>query len=190
MSRIIGLIGAAGSGKSTVANHLEKKYGAISRALADPLKEIVGKAFSLTGEQLYGTQEQKETVDPRYNVSPRWLFQRIGTEGIRYAFGEDVWVETLLKRARYDRLTVVSDVRFVNEAALLHEQEAILIRLNNTNRISKADPKHASEAEWTLCAYDYEITHDGKTLDDLLTPVDRICYREGVTAITLLGGNA
>ena len=187
---IVGLCGAAGSGKSLVAEHLEKKYGAISRALADPLKEIVGRAFSLSGEQLYGTQEQKETVDPRYNVSPRWLFQRIGTEGIRYAFGEDIWVETLMKRARYDRFTIVSDVRFINEAVLLQQEGAVIIRLVNTNRKSSADPKHQSEAEWTLCPYDYEIVHDGENVETLLTPLDQICYKEGITPTKLVYENS
>lgn len=186
MVRIIGLIGAAGSGKSLVAGHLQEKYGATVRALADPLKEIVGRAFSLTGEQLYGTQEQKETIDSRYNVSPRWLMQRIGTEGVRYAFGEDIWVEQLLKRSRYDKLTAVSDVRFVNEAEGLKQEEALLIRLVNTNRISKADAKHQSEAQWSLCPYDYEIIHDGKTLDTVLTPLDKICYREGITPTRII----
>lgn len=183
--RIIGLLGAAGSGKSTVATHLERNYGAVSRALADPLKEIVGRAFDLTGPQLYGTQEQKETVDPRYNVSPRWLMQRIGTEGVRYAFGEDIWVTELMRRAKQDGLTAVSDVRFVNEASLLQEEGAIIIRLVNTTRQSKADPTHASEAQWSLCPYDYEIVHDGEKLDSLLTPLDAICYREGITQVTL-----
>ena len=186
MTRVIGLIGAAGSGKSLAAEHLQNNYSAVVRALADPLKEIVGRAFSLTGDQLYGTQEQKETIDSRYNVSPRWLMQRIGTQGVRYAFGEDIWVETLLKRAKHDKLTAVSDVRFVNEAHLLKLEEAVLVRLVNTNRVSNADPKHQSEVEWSLCEYDYEIVHDGKTPDSLLTPLDQICYTEGITPTRII----
>lgn len=185
MTRIIGLLGAAGSGKSLATSHLENKYGAVGRALADPLKEIIHRAFDMGGVQLYGTQEQKETIDERYNVSPRWLMQRIGTQGIRYAFGEDIWVEQLLKRARHDHLTAVSDVRFVNEATLLREEGAVIIRLVNTDRKSKADPTHASEAEWTLCPYDYEIQHDGKNKETLLNPLDEICYHEGVTPVRI-----
>jgi hypothetical protein len=183
--RIIGLLGAAGSGKSLVADHLKNKYGATVRALADPLKEIVGRAFSLTDAQLYGTQADKETVDTRYNVSPRWLFQRIGTEGIRYAFGPDIWVETLLKRAVLDDITAVADVRFINESAELRKNGAKIIRLENANNPSKVDSKHQSEAEWSQAEYDYVIRHDGKTLSTLLTSVDEICYGLGVTPVTL-----
>jgi predicted fused transcriptional regulator/phosphomethylpyrimidine kinase len=113
------------------------------------------------------------------------LFQRIGTEGIRYAFGPDIWVETLLKRAVLDDITAVADVRFINESAELRKNGAKIIRLENANNPSKVDSKHQSEAEWSQAEYDYVIRHDGKTLSTLLTSVDEICYGLGVTPVTL-----
>jgi dephospho-CoA kinase len=38
---IIGLVGESGSGKDTVADYLEKKYGAILMRFADPLRETL-----------------------------------------------------------------------------------------------------------------------------------------------------
>lgn len=188
MTRIIGLLGAAGSGKSTVAKHLINKYGAKQYTLAAPLKVIVGRAFSLTDEQLYGTQEQKETVDPRYNVSPRWLFQRIGTEGIRSAFGDDVWWKLLLDKVKQDnpQVAVCDDVRFINEAQGLKDAGAYIIRLESVYK-SKADATHASEAEWSKAPYNVEIKNDGVNMERLLSDVDSVLRAKGITPTNLLG---
>ena len=97
---ILGLMGAAGSGKSTAAKYLVERYGAQRFSFADPLKDMVKAAFDLTEAQVRGTQAEKEAIDPRYNVSPRWLLQRIGTEGCRNTFGKNFWTERTLERIR------------------------------------------------------------------------------------------
>lgn len=189
MTRIIGLLGAAGSGKSLVSKYLIERYDAVQYTLAAPLKQIVGRAFGLTEDQLYGSQESKEKTDPRYNVSPRWLFQHIGTEGIRSVFGPDVWWELLLKKVAQDKpaLAVCDDVRFINEAAGLRDVGgAEIIRLENANNQSKVDSRHQSEAEWSKAPYDFVIQHDGKTRENLLTHVDKICYELGITPTRLV----
>lgn len=42
---IIGLVGETGSGKDTVANHLQEKYGVKLMRFADPLKDSLGTLF-------------------------------------------------------------------------------------------------------------------------------------------------
>src|SRR5678809_1072818 len=103
MTLVIGLAGPAGSGKSSVGAYLAEHYGAHRYAFANPLKELIRRAFDMTEAQLYGTQRDKETKDPRYNVSPRWLMTHIGTEGIRSVFGPDIWAETTLKQICEER---------------------------------------------------------------------------------------
>lgn len=175
---IFGLLGPAGSGKSTVADYTVKHYGAKQYAFADPLKEIVGKAFDLSYKQLYGSQSDKETVDPRYNVSPRWLFQRIGTQGIREVFGPDVWANLTIDRIKKDgvELAVISDVRFRNEATITTLNGRV-IKLNRRPGASKADASHASEAEFDLCVkdehYEHELDNTG-TLQQLYAQVDEL----------------
>lgn len=185
--KVIGLLGPAGAGKSTVAEYLVQKYGARRYSLAAPLKKIVQRAFDLSDEQLYGTQAQKEAIDPRYNVSARWLMTHIGTEGIRGTLGETFWAEHLVRTLRTDRpsLAVVDDVRFVNESHVLREMfmfnsddsESVIWRLEAPWRSSAADPTHQSEAEWLRAEYDYAIAPLGPSLDDLYRLVDDACRR-------------
>lgn len=183
MTRIIGLLGGAGAGKSTVAKYLRDSYNAKIYTLAKPLKEFVGRVFDLTPEQLYGTQEQKETIDPRYGVSPRWLLQRIGTQGFRESFGEDYWVNLCLKNIFEDNhpLAVIDDCRFGNEALHIRDAGGVVWRLNSTKRFSDADPNHQSEAEWVTAPYDDRIAHDGENLAVLLAKVDALCRLRGLT---------
>jgi len=151
--RIIGITGPAGAGKSTVAAYLEQRYGATRYSLAEPLKEIVRRAFSLTYEQVYGTQAEKEAVDPRYGVNPRWLLQRIGTEGIRSVMGADVWALMLRARIASERpeIAVVDDVRFENEASVLRELAGPrwrLWKLRPPITAPSLGQVHASESGW------------------------------------------
>lgn len=167
MRIILGLMGAAGSGKSTVTAHLVERYGAVRYSFADPLKDMVARAFDLSPEQVRGTQAQKEAVDPRYNVSPRWLLQRIGTEGCRATFGESFWTDQTLERIEKGQATlaVIEDVRFVNEAEAIRRvrrdgwaAEGFVWRLECPDRQSSADTTHASEAEYLRAPHDAVIT--------------------------------
>jgi len=189
MTILIGLLGPAGSGKSTVSEYLVKHYGAERYSLAGPLKEIAKNTFDFSYEQLYGTQEQKEAIDPRYNFSPRWLLQRLGTEGLRNVFGKDVWIDLLLKRIQEEKpnLAVCDDVRFYNESKRLrycvteYNETAcnlgrgLVWRLECPWRISKADATHASEAEWSKCEYDYLLSPSQYGVHHLLKLVDEAC---------------
>ena len=92
---ILGLLARSGHGKTTVAQHLVSTYGAEVRSLAGPMKRALQNVFGFSTAQLWGTQAEKEATDPRYGFSPRWLLQRLGTEGLRHEFGEDVHVRAL-----------------------------------------------------------------------------------------------
>lgn len=178
MTKILGLLGPAGSGKSLAAKHLVNRYGAKVYTLAAPLKELVKNAFDLTHDQLYGSQESKEAVDERYNVSPRWLMQHIGTEGIRKVFGPDFWWEYLLKCVERDKPTfaVCDDVRFINEAVGLVNADATIVKLVNEQVKAKSD--HPSEVEWKSAPYDFIINHDGKTPAQLTDALDEIVLND------------
>ena len=167
---IIGLLGQAGSGKTTVADYLVGCYGAKKYAFADPLKELVMRTFDFSRGQVYGTQTEKETVDARWGLSPRQALQRVG-QGMRDVFGPNVWIDHLLRRIQDDGpdVAVVEDVRFVNEAANIRAWggRSEVWRIQNPNRESIADGKHPSEAEWASAPYDQILCPAAKDLDGL-----------------------
>lgn len=178
---IIGLCGPAGAGKSTVAKHLVEKYGAFLYGFAQPLKEMVKRALDFTDEQVYGTQEQKETVDPRYGHSPRWFLQRIGTEGCRATFGDDFWTKQTLDSVyrQHPRLAVIDDMRFINEAnAVLDWEQGFVWRLHpplDTESIDRmaAAGKHTSEAQWRDIDASLEFKPEKRSVPELLALVDK-----------------
>ena len=145
---LIALCGRAGSGKSTVAKFLAEKYGAKTHSFARPLKGIVKDFFGFTDEQVYGTQAQKETVDPRWGMSPRQALQKLGTDCIRKHLGDDVWRDAVLDKIDYsdDSIHVIEDCRFQNEAAGIREKGGVVVKLICPDRRSFADEIHPSEA--------------------------------------------
>lgn len=160
MTRIIALMGPAGSGKSTAASYLVERYGARRYSFAGPLKELVRRAFDLTEAQVYGSQADKEAIDPRYGHSARWLLQRIGTEGGRAVFGDDFWTRMALDAIRKDApaLAVLEDCRFTNEAIAVRTAGGEVWRLQCAGGAQSTDPgTHASEREWREAPADVDL---------------------------------
>jgi hypothetical protein len=196
LTTVIALCGPAGSGKSTVATYLAERYGAQRYGFATPLKEMVKAALDFTDEQVYGTQEQKETVDPRYGHSPRWFLQRIGTEGCRKTFGEDFWTKQCLDMIfrQNQRLAVIEDTRFCNEAeAVLHDDRisGFVWRLWPTVddiALARAEGagKHASEEEWRQVDASLELQPHERGVEYLYKLVD--AAMEMVPLRPLVGG--
>ncbi len=182
LTTVIALCGPAGSGKSTVADYLVTKYGASRYGFATPLKEMVSRALGFTREQMYGTQEQKEAVDPRYGHSPRWFLQRIGTEGCRQTFGEDFWTSQCLDAIvrQNQAVTVIEDMRFVDEAdAVLLDSRinGFVWRLHPVGDAESAVRTagagvHASEQEWREVQASLELAPSERGLKHLYALVD------------------
>jgi hypothetical protein len=159
--RIIGLTGRAGSGKSTCAAWLRDTCGAHVASFAAPLKEMAIRVYALTPGQVYGTQAEKERIDPRYGRSGRQLLQYLGTEVCRDLLGPDVWIRAAFARLeRVDplpSLVVFEDLRFPNEAQAIRDRGGEVIRLVCPDRDSSADGSHASEAFIDSIPADWEI---------------------------------
>jgi hypothetical protein len=190
--KIIGLLGPAAAGKSTIATYLIEKYGAKRYSFAYPLKEIVRRAFSLTDDQVYGSQSEKERTDPRYNVSARWLLQKIGTEGIRDVLGIDFWWKNCIDRieAAQPELVVIEDVRFANEVAgLLALNEGLNPKFPKVHvwrieapaeRETQADAEHQSESEWETCPFTNLVKPEVYGLTELYDAADQAAFESGL----------
>lgn len=175
---LIGLSGKAGAGKSTVGDYLAGAHGYAQFAFAEALKEVVQKVFLFTDEQMtFG----KEAEDPRWKVSPRFCLQWLGTEVLR-----DVWPDIWIRHLRQEimdflssngqRLIVVTDVRFRDEAEALKRLGAVLVRIerNEVPRLQTWATKHVSEVDldgWDR--WDFQIANDG-SLTDLAVKVEEM----------------
>jgi hypothetical protein len=179
---VIAVCGPAGSGKSTVANYLYKNYGATFTGFAKPLKEMVRRALDFTYDQVYGTQEQKEAIDPRYSRSPRWFLQRIGTEGCRGTFGPGFWTKQCLDSivSSNSPLTVIEDLRFADEAIAVLDDPRVngfVWRLHpvddgETLERALAAGTHPSEEEWRALDASLEIMPRSRGIAELHGLVD------------------
>lgn len=161
MIYIIGLLARSGHGKTTVAQHLAQRYGAEVRSIAGPMKRAAQRVFGFSDAQVWGTQAEKEAVDRRYGFSPRWILQRLGAEGLREEFGDDVHLRALVRGLRLEqrerpqrephRLVVVDDVRFPNDARFLAvggpDYRGVVFKLVCLDAPAPAGPAptHASE---------------------------------------------
>ena len=177
---LVGFIGEMGHGKSTAAEFLCQNFGYVEYSFARPLKEGVKILFSLSDSQVY--TEQKNEVDPRWNISPRVMLQKLGTELFREKLSEylpqlsnihsTLWIANFLRwfRDHQNSRVVVSDCRFQDEAACLKDCNFVLIRMvRPTHAVPHATPtfpQHASESVQKIIQVDDTIINDG-TLHDL-----------------------
>jgi hypothetical protein len=127
---LIAVLGRKSSGKDTFANVLTNEFDFIRYAFADPLKKGIQAFFNLSNEQLYDVK-LKEEIDPRWGVSPRTLFQVIGTDIFQFSIKKFIpnlkgesrnhWVilfkewylENLSKNPNFK--VIISDARFQHE---------------------------------------------------------------------------
>jgi len=201
---IIGIVGFIGSGKGTVGDILETQ-GFIKDSFARPLKDAVSIIFGWPRELLEGDtevsrqwREQKDIFWSEkfgYDFTPRMALQLMGTEAGRDVFHSDIWVISLLNRAR-GRNVVVTDVRFQNEINYIQQNSGIIIRVKRGPEPSWYDEMlnisdfelrqnymnqfniHRSEWDWIGCKFDYEISNDG-TLQDLSNNVQNVLTQIG-----------
>lgn len=156
---LIGLLGAKGCGKDTVAKHLISQYGFYRIGFADALYQEVSDAFGVTPEFL-GNRDTKESplrelalancketgfvsafckekglnsqdpVDLAEFRSPREILQLWGTE-FRRADNDNYWLDIVenILTSNPDNNFVITDVRFPNEATWVAHNNGVLGRI-------------------------------------------------------------
>ena len=199
--KIIGLCGFIDSGKGTVGNILQNEFGFVGESFANPLKDSVSTIFGWPRNLLEGDTKEsrifRETKDEwwseklGYDVTPRLILQKMGTEGVRNGIGNSVWLNSLEKRLSPYCQYVITDVRFENEIELIKKLDGYVVEVyrdpqpnwvadyrghldeNNIFRGVKEawfqdyyPSIHRSEWDWMGSEMDYCLINNG-TLDDL-----------------------
>lgn len=101
-------------------------------------------------------------------ATPRLLMQTLGTEWGRDKIYSDLWIDLFELRAKLFDWVVCTDVRFLNEAAVIRELGGTLIKIDAEERLGPNLDPHPSEQEMALIEADYVIENNG-TLEDFLT---------------------
>lgn len=162
----IGLLGKKGSGKDTLADYLVNTKGFVKYSFAKPIKDIAKILFNLSEQQLYG--DLKEQVDKRWGISPRIMFQRLGTEFGQFKIYElfpelkikdkEIWLSLfdIFLEANKDKNIVIADVRFKHEIEYLKKLNFNIIKINRKDSLMD---NHISEKQNDLY-YDYLIENN------------------------------
>lgn len=175
---IVGLVGYIGSGKGTVGDILVREHGYRQFAFADALKDAVATIFTWPRGLLEGDSNAsrtfREKVDPwwshklGYEVTPRLILQRFGTEACRHGIADNIWIAALEKRIHgYDDV-VLTDVRFPNEIDFVRSVGGVIVRVKRGEDPTPEElaSKHVSETAWNYVVPDIVIDNDG-TLEQL-----------------------
>lgn len=170
--KLIGLSGQKRVGKDTFADYLCSNYGFTKYAFAGPLKKACQEIFLLSEQQVDGIH--KETMDNRWGVSARKIFQKVGTELFREKLSEvipemesiehnfwiyrfQLWYEDF-KKNNPEGKVIVSDVRFPNEAKIINKLCGKIIKIHRNTGLNKDN--HASEKNVELIETDIILVNN------------------------------
>lgn len=167
---LIGLCGYAGSGKDTAAAVLLKECNFQRVAFADPIRQAVMALDPLIPNpddergysRLSELMNEREWAEVKEFAEVRRLMQVFGTEVGRNLIDSELWVKLAEGKIRSTLSvgnTVVTDVRFPNEARLIKKFGGVLVRLSRPGfgPINEHVSDRASES-WS---YDHHLTNDG-----------------------------
>lgn len=176
---IIGLHGTKRSGKDTVFKLIKEEYpDAVRLAFADKIKESLAALLGISTREFALLKENAtfkvEADGIQYWFNWRRFIQRYGTEAHRDIFGDDFWVDMILPRERdyTDRLYIVTDVRFENEAQRILDLGGKIIQINRVEYYDTTEC-HISEEVLPSKMIDQAINNNG-TKDQLKERVLRV----------------
>lgn len=152
---LVGLTGYARSGKDTAAQVLINK-GFNRVAFADPMKNMLYALNPIVVE--CSELRLREIVDrdgwegAKRLSEVRELLQRVGTDAGRTILGDNIWIDTAMKKANPCGIkgctchpTVITDVRFTNEARAILAAGGTVIRVTRPGVQPAND--HVSETQ-------------------------------------------
>ncbi len=173
----IGIAGRSGAGKDTLAERLVTRHQFVRVAIADPLKELTGRAFDLDREQLWGAD--RNVVDARWELTPRQLYQKLG-DALRGCHPEALtrlWLRAVESHRFLGHHVVTPDIRLPAELDAVRAVGGILWRVERP-----AQPLPPGGLHWTETALDTRTDWDACLLnvgdiDALWREADRLTER-------------
>ena len=191
---IVGLSGRMSSGKDTVGAEFVNRELGQRFAFADSLKNLCIDAFGIDPKLAFGTQDDKLTltnvkwdticlpsskiieyrdncIDPNADfLSIREVLQIFGTDVMR-SFEPNVWINMTfanIKKNSTRPYSIITDVRFTNEARAIEDAGGVVIRLR---RNEDQESVHASETEMDTYPFAHIIDNRNMTLEEQFNAV-------------------
>ena len=164
---LIGLLGKAETGKSTIASYLSEVYDFKRFSFATILKDMLFVAGMCSAEELWGVKSQLS----------RWLLQKIGTDIIRKQIDPDFFVRRMKKELQHELKlfnAVIDDVRLENELKLVKELGGIAVKVIRTGYVTKLGSDHITELTVDKLPYDYIIEAKSGDIPKLVNSMDKI----------------
>lgn len=178
---MIGLVGKARSGKSSVANVLVREYGYLQYAMAGAIRK--GILAALPYVKANYLHEDKEEIIPLLGVTGRKLLQSFGHNWGR-ANNEDTWVNALsfeLDLMKVDhRKVVIDDIRYENEVDWIKSKGGMIIGVDRPfleDEGSSSWRTHPSEAGIDPTKIDHWVANISPTTIDLECAVRAVMER-------------
>jgi hypothetical protein len=146
-------------------SQLLENFGACKiYAFADVLKEFAVDVLGLEHNQVYGTNEEKnspthllwENMPTGHNKGPmtaREVLQYFGSDICRKMY-ENIWFDACIRRIRKDNpeLALISDVRFPNEIKGVQKEGGIVFGLPR-DIVNGKDTHSSEQVDLSLCDY-------------------------------------
>lgn len=198
---IILLSGKKKHGKDSAAGFLSEyfkgdQYSVNTFSFALSLKKAAAEIFQVP-LYYFTSQEYKEQVLPDWNITPREILQKLGSE-VGRNINKDVWVLNVIKKIEefesnvtcgYDEhitpVSIVTDCRFSNEIELIRNrfkdiEKVVAIRIIRTNFKDTSEySNHISET--ALDEYkDFDYYIQASNLTDL----QQECYKVATIAVS------
>lgn len=171
---LLGISGAAGSGKDTVGDWFAKRCGFQKVAIASNLKAGLA-AMGLPEPE---SRELKEANVPGFGFSWRHAAQALGTEWGRN-LDEDLWLKLAELRIKHLQAlgtpTVVTDIRFENEATMIRRLGGCIVHIQGRKVELGNLGGHASE-QGVVVARGDTILHNDGSIQELESKLEGLIY--------------
>lgn len=178
---IIGVHGAARSGKDSAADHLGSKFGLVKVEFARPLKRAISALLGIEEAKL---EKSKESPVPMVETSPRALYQEVGEACRRLnpdfftCLAGWAMVQARIQaddQGAYLPGFVFSDIRYENEAEWVRSMGGRVLHIQRDD--APAVREHSSEAGIAVSDGDLIIPNNG-TMDELFARLDGVVFAD------------